>query len=60
MTYHQVHQMEREGFSIQKIAEYLVMDWRTAKRLLSLTEQEYLLEQEKIPGRKGHSPFHNF
>ena len=52
MTYHQVHQMEREGFSIQKIAEYLVMDWRTAKRLLSLTEQEYLIEQEKIPGRK--------
>lgn len=52
MTYHQVHQMEREGFSIQKIADYLVMDWRTAKRLLSLSEQEYLIEQEKIPGRK--------
>ena len=46
MTYHKVHQMEWEGFSIQKIADYLVMDWRTAKRLLSLSEEEYLHEQE--------------
>jgi hypothetical protein len=53
MTYHQVHQMEREGFSIQKIAGYLGMDWRTAKRLLSLNEQEYLLEQEIPTGRKS-------
>ena len=52
MTYHQVHQMEREGFSIQKIADYLVMDWRTAKRLLSLSEEEYLKEQEIPSGRK--------
>jgi len=52
MTYHQVHQMEREGFSIQKIADYLVMDWRTAKHLLSLNEQEYMALQERVPGRK--------
>jgi transposase len=54
MTYHQVHQMERDGFSIQRIAGYLGMNWRTAKRLLSLTEQEYLLEQE-IPTRRKSS-----
>ena len=54
MTYHQVHQMEREGFSIQRIAGYLGMDWRTAKRLLSLDEQQYLLEQE-IPTRRKSS-----
>ncbi len=53
MTYHQVHQMEREGFSIQKIASYLGMDWRTAKRLLSLNEQQYLLEQEIPTGKKS-------
>lgn len=52
MTYHQVHQMEREGFSIQKIADYLGMDWRTAKRLLSLNEEQYFREQETPPGRK--------
>ena len=28
------------------------MNWRTAKRLLSLPEQEYLNEQEKVSGRK--------
>jgi transposase len=53
MTYHQVHKMERDGFSIQRIADYLGMDWRTAKRLLSLNEQEYLLEQEMPTGRKS-------
>ena len=52
MTYHQVHQMEREGFSIQGIADYLGMDWRTAKRLLSLDEDQYLKEQESPSGRK--------
>lgn len=52
MTYHQVHQMEREGFSIQGIADYLRMDWRTAKRLLSLNEEQYLKEQETPAGRK--------
>jgi hypothetical protein len=52
MTYHLVHQMGREGFSTQKIADHFGMNWRTAKRLLSLPEQEYLNEQEKVPGRK--------
>ena len=52
MTYHLVHQMEREGFSIQKIAEHLDMNWRTAKRLLQLSEQDYLIELEQIQGRK--------
>ncbi|MET3114513.1 hypothetical protein AAKU52_002248, partial [Pedobacter sp. CG_S7] len=51
MTYHLVHQMGREGFSTQKIADHFGMNWRTAKRLLSLPEQEYLNEQEKVPGR---------
>jgi DNA-directed RNA polymerase specialized sigma24 family protein len=44
--------MEREGFSIQKIAEHLDMNWRTAKRLLHLSEQDYLTEIERIQGRK--------
>ena len=52
MTYHLVHQMEREGFSIQKIAEHLDMNWRTAKRLLQLSDQDYLTEIERIQGRK--------
>jgi len=53
MIYHEVHQMERAGFSIQKIAEHLVMDWRTVKRLLLLSEEAYLQQLEAPLGRKS-------
>ena len=53
MFYHEVHQMERAGFSIQKIAEDLVMDWRTVKRLLLLSEEVYLQQLEVPLGRKS-------
>ena len=52
MMYHLVNQMEREGFSTKKIAEHFVISWRTAKHLLSLSEEEYLIEQEQARGRK--------
>lgn len=35
MTYHEVHRMGREGFSITKIAAYLGMNWRTANASLA-------------------------
>lgn len=41
MLYHLIQQMDREGHSITKIAERLGINWRTAKRMLSLTEQEF-------------------
>lgn len=52
MTYHEVHQMAREGFSISKIADYLGMNWRTARRLLSLNEDEFERELSLPKGRK--------
>lgn len=52
MTYHEVHRMGREGFSITKMAAYLGMNWRTAKRLLSLSEAEFDQELSKAKGRK--------
>lgn len=52
MTYHLVHQMDREGFSTSKIAEHFGMNWRTTKRLLKLSEKEYLNEQEGTQPRK--------
>jgi transposase len=52
MTYHLVHQMEKEGFSIKGTADYLGMDWRTVKRLLGLEEKQFLQEQELPAGRK--------
>ncbi|WP_282638516.1 IS21 family transposase [Sphingobacterium thalpophilum] len=52
MTYHEVHRMAREGFSISKIADHLGMNWRTVKRLLSLSEHEFEHELSLPKGRK--------
>src|SRR5690606_38046785 len=52
MTYHEVHRMARQGFSIAKIADHLGMNWRTAKRLLSLSEDEFERELSLPKGRK--------
>lgn len=52
MMYHLVHQRDREGFSITKIAEEFGINWRTAKRLLSMSEEDYQVEIEKERGRK--------
>ena len=45
--YHLVNQMDREGHSITRIAEYHKLNWRTVKHLLSIPEEQYLLELEK-------------
>ncbi|WP_315814078.1 IS21 family transposase [Paraflavitalea speifideaquila] len=34
MTYHEVHRLSREGFSISYISNHLGLNWRTVKRLL--------------------------
>ncbi len=52
MTYHLVHQMDSEGFSTKKISEKFGMNWRTAKRLLALSEEDFLTERAKTLGRK--------
>ena len=41
MTYHIVHQLHREGLSATRISEELVMDWRTVKKYLAMSEKEY-------------------
>jgi Integrase core domain len=48
MTYHQVHQLYREGFSISYISNYLSLNWRTVKHLLSIStdgDYEHFLQQ---------------
>lgn len=52
MIYYEVHRLDREGFSVAKIADYLGMNWRTAKRLLNLSEDEFDQELAKPKGRK--------
>lgn len=38
MTYHEVHRLSREGFSIAYISKFLGLNWRTVKRLLSIED----------------------
>lgn len=52
MTYHEVQKMARDGFSVSKIADQLGMNWRTAKRLLTLSEDEFERELSIPKGRK--------
>lgn len=41
MTYFEIHRMHRDGHSIRKISEYLVLNRRTVSKYLSMCEQEY-------------------
>lgn len=41
IMYHEIHKLNRLGFSNARIARYLVMDCRTVRKYLSMTEEEY-------------------
>ena len=42
IMYQQIHSLRKnEGFSIQRIADYLQIDFRTAKKLLKMNEEEF-------------------
>lgn len=41
MTYHLVHQLHRDGFSVSYISKYFNLDWCTVKKYLTLSEVEY-------------------
>lgn len=38
MTYHEVHKLSRQGFSIRKISGLLGLNWRTVKRMLAIED----------------------
>lgn len=61
MMYHLIQQMDHEGHSITKIAETLGINWRTVKRLLSMTEQQYVSETENgQPRKRSLEPYEGF
>lgn len=41
IMYHELHRLQRLGFSNAKIAQYLVMDARTVRKYLNMGEEEY-------------------
>lgn len=41
MIYYEIHRMSREGYSVSKISEYLVLNRRTVSKYLAMSEQDY-------------------
>lgn len=41
LMYHQIHQLDRDGYSVFKISEMLEINRRTVKKYLAMSEQEY-------------------
>ena len=61
MTYYEIHRMSLEGDSVSKISNHLDLNWRTVKKYLSMSEQEY--EEFLIKGsekKKLLSPYEDF
>ena len=61
IMYHEIHKLSRMGFSCSKIARYTVMDSRTVRKYLNMTEDEY--EKFLIKNQYRHkilSPYENF
>lgn len=61
MTYHTVQQLSREGFSVSAICKQLVMDWRTVRKYLSMSEEQYeqflAKQSERKRGLELFDPF---
>jgi len=61
IMYHQIHKMDREGFSLSKISRELVIDRRTVKFYLSMNESQY--EQfytEHVEKKRELEPYEAF
>ncbi len=42
IMYHEIHKLKREGYRPAQISRYLVLDRRTVKKYLAMSEEEYL------------------
>ena len=59
--YYEVHHQHLNGMTPSQIALFLVMDTRTVKKLLAMSEQEYIDSQEKLSTRtKKLSPYEDY
>jgi len=59
--YHEIHHKQREGMKPSQIAFYLVMDTRTVKKILTMSEQDFENYQLKLMHRsKKLAPYEDF
>jgi transposase len=61
IMYHEVHKQHRDGLKPAQIARELVMDRRTVKKYLSMSEEEYMdLIDSQTQRQKFLSPYEGF
>lgn len=61
MMYHEIHRMNREGLSVSQICRTLVLNWRTVKNQLSMSERDFDQFMERQADRKRNLlPFEVF
>jgi hypothetical protein len=61
IMYHELHHRHRNGMTPPQIASFLGMDTRTVKKLLAMSEQEYLNIQQQLSARtKKLTPYEDY
>lgn len=61
MMYHEVHHLKRQGYSLRKISEELVLNFRTVSKYLSMSEDEFFKHLEFQGQRyKKLTPYEEF
>lgn len=59
--YHEIHKLKRDGHSISYIADYLAVNWRTVKKMLSMGDREYeMYVSSQINRPKELAPYESF
>ena len=61
IMFHEIHKLKREGFSDAWIARHLVLNRRTVKKYLNMSEEEYLsFKDSGQPRKKRLDPYEDF
>ncbi|MEA3436538.1 MAG: IS21 family transposase [Thermodesulfobacteriota bacterium] len=61
IMFHEIHRLKREGFSDAWIARHLVLNRRTVKKYLNMSEEEYLsFKDTSQPRRRLLTPYEDF
>jgi len=60
IMYHEIHRMNREGHSINSIADFLRINWRTVKSHLLMDEHQYDVFVNQSDRSKELTPYESF
>src|SRR6195952_996439 len=52
MMYHEIHRMSREGLTVSQICRTVLLNWRTVKNYLSMSERDFDVFVERQSDRK--------